>query len=232
MVSLSVLFVAQFNSPPLRLWWGYYKGLFYLGWSQSALSQRGRKWFNISPQWYHTTCGHRGENPRSSCGQLPTGGVWVLVLTHIIWDMHGVKGKTDNSWERGEFIVEVSLPRPTHTLPGYSLIERGAPVIWLNGWSWEVWGRSTYKPSVYTSPAEIWLPLTQKGEVDLLQPWSDFDTNPLVETSIYLAWWCESMSEFAARWHNSIISTGCLWESIRFDPVVRGVRVPLKALLI
>jgi len=34
----------------------------------------------------------------------------------------GLSGKADSSWELREFIVEVSLPGPTHTLPGHLLI--------------------------------------------------------------------------------------------------------------
>ena len=30
-----------------------------------------------------------------------------------------------------------------------------------------------------------WATLIEKGEVDLLQPWNDFDSNPLVGTSIF-----------------------------------------------
>jgi len=50
--------------------------------------------------------------------------------------------KADNSWERGEFIVEVSLPGSTHTLPGHQLIHCEASATRLNRWSWEVGGRS------------------------------------------------------------------------------------------
>ena len=48
--------------------------------------------------------------------------------------------KADNSWERGEFIAKVSLPGPTHTLPGRPLIQCEPPATRLNGWSWEVGG--------------------------------------------------------------------------------------------
>jgi len=34
------------------------------------------------------------------------------------------------------------------------------------------------------SPNEIRLLISEKGEVDLLQSWSDFDQNPMVGTSI------------------------------------------------
>jgi len=44
---------------------------------------------------------------------------------------------------RREFIVEVSLPGPTHTLPGHPLIQCEATATRLNGWSWEVGGQST-----------------------------------------------------------------------------------------
>jgi len=53
----------------------------------------------------------------------------------------GLSGKADNRWKRGEFIVEVSLPGPTHTLPGHPLIQCKAPATRLNGWSWEVGGQ-------------------------------------------------------------------------------------------
>ena len=33
--------------------------------------------------------------------------------------------------------------------------------------------------------------IVEKGEVDLLQPWSDFDPNPLVGSSIFLVWLSE-----------------------------------------
>jgi len=66
--------------------------------------------------------------------------------------------KADNSWERGEFIVKVSLPGPTHTLPEHQLIQCEAPATKPNGWSWEVGGR----PFVYTSPTEIQLLLTKR----------------------------------------------------------------------
>jgi len=44
-----------------------------------------------------------------------------------------LSGKADNSWEIGEFIGEVSLPRPTHPLPGHPLIQCEASVTRLNG---------------------------------------------------------------------------------------------------
>ena len=55
----------------------------------------------------------------------------------------GLSGKADNSWERGEFIVEVSFPGPTHTLPEHPLIHYEAQATRLNWWSGEVGGQST-----------------------------------------------------------------------------------------
>jgi len=94
------------------------------------------------------------------------------------------KARQNNSWKQGEFIVEVSLPGPTHTQPGHPLIQCEAPATRLNGWSREV-GVGQPKPFVNTSPAEILTALNERGEVDLLQPWSDFDPNQLVGTSIF-----------------------------------------------
>ena len=42
------------------------------------------------------------------------------LVGRLVW---GLSGKADTSWKRGEFIVEVSLSGPTHTLPGHLLIQ-------------------------------------------------------------------------------------------------------------
>ena len=47
-------------------------------------------------------------------------------------------------------------------------------------------GQSTYV-SLYTTLRNS-ATLIEKGEVDLEQPWSDFDPYPLVGTSIVLPW--------------------------------------------
>jgi len=62
-----------------------------------------------------------------------------------------------------------------------------APATRLNGWSWEVGGRSTKAIRLHFTRQTL-VALNEKGEVDLLQPWSDFDPNPLVGTSIILVW--------------------------------------------
>jgi len=91
--------------------------------------------------------------------ELTTWTVTLCEATHYwVW---GLSGKADKSWERREFIVEVSLPGPTHTLPEHPLIQCEAPATRLNGWSGEV-GVSHPKPFVYTSPAEIRLLLTKR----------------------------------------------------------------------
>jgi len=69
------------------------------------------------------------------------GALWKKA-SHSLPSM-GFSDKADNSGERGEFIVEVSLPGPTHMLPGHPLIQCGAPATRLNGWSLEVAGQST-----------------------------------------------------------------------------------------
>jgi len=54
----------------------------------------------------------------------------------VIWlsgYLGGLSGKADNSGKRGEFIVEVTLPGPTHTLPEHPLIECEASATRLNG---------------------------------------------------------------------------------------------------
>jgi len=84
--------------------------------------------------------------------------------------------------------VEVSLPEPTHTLPGHLLIQCEAPATRLNGWSWEVEDQFTLRPPadglhfarrpmVYTSPAGRWF--TLRPPADGLY----FARRPMVYTS-------------------------------------------------
>jgi len=83
--------------------------------------------------------------------------------------------------------VELRLPGPAHTLPWHPLIQCEAPATRLNGWSWEVGGQSTEADSLHFTCRNS-AALNEKGEVDLLQPRSDFDPNPRVGTSIFLVW--------------------------------------------
>jgi len=73
----------------------------------------------------------------------------------------GLSGKADNSWEWGEFIVKVSLPEPTHTLPGHPLIQCEAPATDWTGCPGRL-GVGQPKPFVYTSPSEIRLLLMRR----------------------------------------------------------------------
>jgi len=78
---------------------------------------------------------------------------------------------------RREFIVEVSLAGPTHTLPGQPLTQCEAPATRVSGWSWEVGGQATYADSLHLTRRNS-AALNEKGNVDLLQPRSDFGPNP------------------------------------------------------
>ena len=113
--------------------------------------------------------------------------LWKLPTHYWVW---GLSGKVSNTWERGKFIVEVSLPGPTHTLPGHPLIQCEAPATTLNGWGWLVVGQP--KPFAYTSPAEIRLLLIKR------ERWIFYNHGVILNlirwmgcTSIILACWSE-----------------------------------------
>jgi len=75
---------------------------------------------------------------------------YMEALRALITEYEGCE--PDNSWERGEFLVEISSPRSAHTLPGHPLIQcedYKTERMVLGGW-----GVGQPQPFVYTSPVE------------------------------------------------------------------------------